>query len=329
VVASVEKVEASMDGSYWTSLGDVKATFDLQALQNGRSAVLVSDVPVSPGAYTRFRITWSRTNYASDINQAAYAILSGGKGKSLTMPLTTVIPGYLRVDAHRSATGLLMLSGQQAVCSRADNTLTFQATGTALGADVSVTLTGTLADGATPLPGVEVLAETTDGANTPAIQRRAFTDASGRYTMEGLNMGSLYFVVAQPVAGSVAYAARAASPVNAASPGTYQADLAFSAPGTPGSLDVTVTPASGNSQVTWVDLRQILSPGATSPQVLIVRSRPLLVGTDADKALLDGLYPDTFGVMVQRSTSGGTPVVKVGAQVVVSSGGTTKTTLAY
>lgn len=330
-VVSLEKVEASTDGATWVPLGTVKATFDLMALQGGRSAVILPATTVAAGTYTQFRLTWATVNYQSEGRQAAYLVLSGGVERLLAMPVTTVVNGSVVVPANGSNTGQIMLSGQQAVQSRVSGaaTYSFQATGRAYDLGSLARITGLVGDGATPLAGVEVFAETVDGLGLATLQRRAFTDTSGNYVLEGLPMGNLYFVVAQPAGSITAYRAVAAAPVNATTATTYTANLAFSTPQAPGSLTLTITPASLPTQGTWGELRQTLTTGSVGSQALIVRSQSVATGVAQDLVGFEGLAPGTYGVTAQRSNSGAAPAMKVGTTESVSAGGFVTTTLTY
>jgi len=328
-VVSLEKVEASGDGVTWIPLGNVKASFDLMALQNGHSAVILPASRVNAVTYAQFRLTWATVNYQSGQYQPAYVTFNGSSGQALSMPITTVIAGPVSVPANGNATAQIMLAGQQAVQSRTNGATTFQATGRAYDLASSASITGHLGDGTTPLAGVEVFAETVDGLGAAAIQRRAFTDASGNYLLEGLPTGNLYFVAAQPAGLTSAYAAAAAAPVNATTATAYTANLAFSAPQVPGSLTLTLTPASTTTQGTWGELRQALATGAAGSQTLIVRSQTVVSSVAQDQATFLGLAPGTFGVTAQRSNAGATPASKTGTQVLVSTGATATTTLSF
>ena len=326
-VVSLEKVEGSTDGANWTFLGNVKATYDLMALQNGHSAVILPATAVTATTYSQFRITWATVNYQSAINQPAYVVPSGGSGQVLTMPVTTVMNGPVTVPSNGSATAQIMLTGQQQVQSRAGGVYSFQAVGRALDLSASATITGHAGDGTTPLSGVEVFAETVDGSGLATIQRRAITDASGNFELEGLSTGLLYFVTAQPAGSLSSYAAVATSPVNATATATYTANLAFSTPQTPGAMTITINPASLSTQATWGELRQTLTTGTSGSQALIVRSQPVATGLTQDQVGFAGLAPGTYGVTAQRSTALAAPVMKTGTQVLVSAGGTATTTL--
>lgn len=332
VVVSLEKVEGSQDGNNWTPLGNVKATFDLMALQNGRSAVILPATAVSAGTFTQFRLTWATVNYQSASHVASYVVTSGGVEQSLSMPAagTTIVSGPVIVAANATTTAQIMLSGQQAVQGRSSGAATsFQASGRAFDLGTGVTLRGRALSGATPLAGVEVFAETVDGLGSASIQRRAFTDGAGNYTLEALPAGNLYFVAAQPGGTFSAFAAAASAPVNATSAGTYAADLAFGASQAPGSLSLSLTPASTATQGTWGELRQAVQTGAAGAQTLIVRSQTVDTSQTQDLAVFTGLAPGIYGVTAQRSTAGATPATKVGGQILVGSGTTATTSLSF
>ncbi len=328
-VVSLEKVETSGDGVHWVALGNVRATYDLLALQSGHSALLVSAAQVTAGTYTQFRLTWATVNYADGAMQPGYVAFPAATRAVLTLPATTTLTGSINVPADGTATAQLMLSGHQAVQQRAATGYLFQATGTAFDLSTAARITGHLADGVTPLAGVEVFAETVDGAELATLQRRAFTDGSGNYALEGLATGSVYFVTAQPAGTTRSYAAVAAAPVNALTATNDTADLGFSSAQAPGTLTVTITPASSQSQGTWAELRQTVATGASGAKALIVRSQTVVTGVAQDQAGITGLAPGSYGVAAQRSSSGGTPIMKTGTQVVVLSGAFSTTSLSF
>ncbi len=325
-VVSLEKVEGSPDGSTWVALGNVQGTYDLMALQNGHSAAILSAAKVTPGTYKQFRITWATQTYPLTALSPGYVYPSGSAlSKPMSLPTTTVVNGPVTVVANGNTTAQIMLSGQQAVQSRAGGTYTFQATGSVYDLSASAIITGHLAYGTTPLAGAEVFAETVDGTGLATLQRRAFSDTSGYYVLEGLpaGSGSLYFVASLPTGSFSTYPAAAALPVSASTATTYTANLTFSAPQSPGSLTLTITPASNSTQSTWGELRQSLSTGGTGSQMLIVQSQVVATGLNQDQAGFLGLAPGLYGVTAQRSTSGAAPVMKTGTTVPVSTGSTT------
>ena len=333
-VVSVEKVEASTDGTTWMSLGNVRATYDLMTLQNGHSAAMLSTIAVPPATYTQFRITWATQNYANPINLAAYVIPTGAStGQPLSMPTTTVLPGSVTVTSGGSTTAQIMLVGQQAVQQRVGTpSYTFQATGQAYDLSKTASITGQLADGTTPLVGAEVYAETVDGLGVATLQRRAFTDGTGSYLLECLPAGTstAYFVVSQPASTLSAYAAGASSPINAVAGNTATANLAFSGAQQPGALTLTINPPSLSTVGTWGELRQPLAAGPGLIENLIVRSQSAVTGTSQDQVYFTGLAPSYYGVTSERSTAGATPVTQVyGSQVQVSSGAIATASLSY
>lgn len=334
-VVSVEKLEGTLDGTTWTPLGSVQASYDLMGLQNGNSTMLLPATSVLAGTYSQFRITWATKNYANPITLAAYVLPSGASlGQPLAMPATTMVAGPVTVPAGGSATALIMLSGQQAVQARTGTSpYTFQATGQALDPAKAASIAGRLTDGSGPLAGVEVFAETLDGTLTvPTIQRRACTDLNGNYLLEGLpaTTNIAYYTVAQPGNITSTYAAAASAPVIVTSPGSYRADLAFSGAMTPpGTLTVTITPASTAAQGTWGELRQTLATGSVGYQTFIVRSQTAASGLSQDQVYFTSLAPGIYGVVAQRSTGGAVPVMQSGSQTSVSSGSAVTATINY
>jgi hypothetical protein len=316
VWVSVEKVEGSFDGNTWTTLGNVKSSYDLMTLQNGHSVVILPATAVTPGTYAKFRLTWASVNYQSAGHQPAYLVLPNTTELLMNMPTTktTVVKGSVAVAANGSTVAQLMLSGQQAVQTRPGTVYTFQATGTAYDVTTSAKITGHLGDGTTDLNNVEVFAETVDGLDLATVQRRALTDSLGDYTLEGLPAGAgvTYYVVAQPASASAAYDAKGQKVITA-TPVSYPADFAFSGPKVPGALTLTVTPGSTATQVTWGELRQTLITATAESHNLIVQSQPAATSIGQDQVYFTSLSPNSYGVTSQRTTNGGAPVMKVSA----------------
>ncbi len=162
------------------------------------------------------------------------------------------------------------------------------------------------------------------------MQRRAFTDASGNYTLEALPTGNLYFLAAQPVGSTTSYVAASTNPVDATTATAFARDLAFSSPQPSGSLLLTINPPSGASEGTWGELRQALLVGSAGSANLIVRSETASSGAVQDQVTFIGLAPGIYGVTAQRSTAGADPVMKVSASnVQVSSGALATANLSY
>lgn len=328
VVLGIEKLEGSPDGTTWTLLGNVKSAVDLMLLQNGNSAAIVSAASAPAATYTQFRITWATVDYYDSGTWPSFVSINGNPTQ-LAMPATTVLSGSVKVTAS-STTVLLMLSGQQAVQSRLGglSLYTFQATGSAYDPSAMGRLTGHLAGDSTPLTGVEVYAETVDTNGLARIQRRAFTDGSGNYALEGLTAGSQYYVVAQP---GNAYQAQASAAVSAAAATTNTADLAFNSALSPSHyLNLIVTPPSTLTQCTWGELRQLLPTGNVGSKSLIVRSQTLDTAQSQDSTYFYGLCPGAYDFAAQRSTSGAAPIMKAATlPVTVNSGSYSTASLTF
>lgn len=329
---SVEKIEGSLNGSSWVSLGTVQKSFDLMALQNGHGAIILPATRVLAGTYTQFRITWDNQNHNSGGRQPAYLVLPNGTELFMTMPTTktTVVKGQVAVPANGTTTAQLMLSAQQAVQTRPGPIYTFQATGGAYDLAATAKITGHLVDGATPLANVEVLAETVDGLDVATIQRRATTDATGSFTLEALSSGTgtTYYVVAQPLSTSAAYDAKAQKVITA-TPATYPANFSFSGPAVPGALTLTITVPSAANQATWGELRKTLVITPSEGHNLIVQSQPVATSLVQDQVYFTLLSPNSYGVTAQRSTDGGAPVMKVGSTLAVTSNTITPANITY
>jgi hypothetical protein len=327
VMVGVEKVEATADGSSWTLLGSPKKTVNLVTLQNGNGASLLA-ATVNSTTFTQFRITWATVNYQSAISVAAYTIATGGAQQILTMPTTSTLSGPITVGPNGAVVAQIMLSGQQAVQTRAGLGATFLAQGAAYDLAASARITGRLLDGTSPLVGAEVFGETLDALGVATLQRRAITDATGRYVLEGLPLNTNYVVVAQPVGASYSYPAGGTSVV-VSSAALYTADLAFSSPVAAGSLTLTLTPASTLSQGSWGELRQPVAIGTIVPPTLIVRSQTAVTLAANDQVVFQGLTPGFYGVTAQRSLAGAAPVMKLGTQVLVNVGAPATSQLAF
>ena len=336
-VVSITQVNGSQDGSNWVKVADVKATLDLAELQTGGTFNLCTAASVSSGTFHYFRLLWSSTNYASPITAPAWVELPDQSQYQLAMPSggSTTFSASVDVPANGSATGVIVLSGDQLIQNHAgsgSDAFVFQATGEAFDAGQCASISGTLAAGSTALTDVEVYAETVDGQGTASIQRRVLSDSSGNFVLNALPTGSLYFVVAQPAGTTSSFTALASAGVNASSATAYTGrNLAYGAAQSPGGLTLTVTPASSSSQGTWGELRQTLATpaGSQASQILIVRSLTASTGSSSDTVSFGGLAPGNYGVTAQRSTSGAGAVAKAGSTVQVSAGSTATTTIGY
>jgi hypothetical protein len=169
VIVSLEKVEALSAGNVWIPLGDVHQTFDLLALQNGQSRVILPAKQMDLGTFSQFRLTWATINYNDGGSLPALVQITDITTRHpLVMPATTLVNGPITVANATDTVAQVMFSGQQAVQQRSGTLpFSFQATGQAYDLATSAHITGHLADGVTSLGGVEVYAETVDGSNLP------------------------------------------------------------------------------------------------------------------------------------------------------------------
>ncbi|HJU83700.1 MAG TPA: hypothetical protein VJ600_05795 [Holophagaceae bacterium] len=337
-VLGVEKVEISSDGSTWTTLGSPRSTGDLMGLQGGHEVTLLSNASVSRAGSYVFRLTWATTNYANGAMQAAYVVPAGSAvGYQMTMPVSTVFSGAVTVPSNGSATALLMVDSADAIQAFQGTSLTFAFNPAPTAFDLSATasITGRLSIGGTAQQGLEAFAEVVDGAGNPYILRRALSDASGNYVLDGLpsqigGLSPVILVVAMPCSATGSFAAQGAPPVNVTAPGNYAgADIDFSSSLTsPGNLALKVTPQTPSGSVTVADLRQNVAFGLSSAYV-IVRSQNMITSAASDNYTFSNLPSVYFGVNATRYSSAPPATVSSPSQVLVAAGTTTSVTLGF
>ena len=330
VVLGVQEVDVSSDGTNWTALSTPKKTFDLNQIQNGGLINIASNAPISPGTY-QVRITWATTNYADGALQPAYVYPVGSStGSALTMPVTSKVPGTISVSSNGTNSAFVMLDTASAVQSFTSGSakILFQPSAV-LFDSTSASITGTVMDGsAHAIAGAEVFAEVIDGTLTPHVMRRAFTNASGAYQLDGLDTsgGESYFIVAMPAASSTtAYPPGAMGAFTPTAGQVVDAGaMAFSAsPVSTGGIALTLTPQTPSGQGTFANLQQnILIGGVSYP--LIFRADAVITGTSSDTYTFAKLPATAFGVSATRFVPGGA-VTATGAasSVVTVTGGTT------
>ena len=335
VVMGIQEVDVSLDGTHWTMIAQPKQTFDLLGLQNGGIINLASNVTLDAGTY-EVRVIWATVNYADGAKAAAYVYpLGGGSGSALGMPVSTVSGGTIAVVGGQANPALLMLDTASAVQSFS-GAVTFQPSAQLF--DVSsCSLSGRIINGsAAAIPGTEVLAELVDGAGTPHVVRRAITDGTGSFRMDGLASSvsgakPTYFLVAMPAAtSSTAYQAGAVGPLQPNAGQTLNAgSLAFSSPVSTGAIGLTLTPQTPSAHGTFADLRQSITVGSLT-QYLIVRADAVATGSSSDTFTFAGLPSSSYGVNATRFVPGGavTGTAVSGTLIGVNSGATTSVSLA-
>lgn len=339
VVMGIKEVDVSTDGTHWAVLVQPAKTFDLLQVQNGGEINLANHVALSPGSY-HVRVTWATVNYANQILQPAYVYPVGSSsGQILSMPVTTTLGGTVSVQNGATASLLLMLDTASAIQTFPGGTggQVFFRPSAQLFDTSSATITGHIVDGSShAIAGTEVFAELVDGTGTPHVVRRAITDASGAYRMDGLlayinGVQADYFIVAMPAASaSTAYQAQGAGAILLQ--GGQSADagsLAFSStPISTGQIALTLTPQTPSGQGTFADLRQTLTIGFGS-FYLIVRGDAVATGASSDTYTFAKLPSTSYGVNATRFVPGGqeTGSASSPSLVGVSGGGTTSTSL--
>ncbi|HTL99317.1 MAG TPA: DUF4382 domain-containing protein [Holophagaceae bacterium] len=337
VVMGIKEVDVSADGTHWAVLSQPAKTFDLLQVQNGGIINLANNAPLAAGTY-QVRITWATINYANQVLQPAYVYPVGSaSGLVLSMPVTTQLGGTLTVQEGATTSELLMLDTASAVQSFTGTGVLFQPSPQVFGV-TSASVSGHIVDGsAHAIAGTEVFAEVVDGTGTPQVMRRAITNASGAYRMDGLPASfggtqASYFLVAMPAASaSTAYPAGGVGPVQPQAGQSLDAgSLAFSAsPISTGQIGLTLTPKTPSGQGTFADLRQTLTIGAGS-YFLIVRGDAAVTGSGSDTYTFAALPSLSYGVNATRFIPGGqvTGSASSSSLIGVSGGATTSVSLA-
>lgn len=334
VVMGIAEIDVSTDGSHWTTLNQPKATFDLLGLQNGGIISLASGITLPVGTY-EVRVVWATVNYANPTSIAAYVYPVGaGSGAALGMPVSTVVGGTVTIQAGAATPALLMLDTASAV-QTFSGSATFQPSAQLYDTS-SCSLTGRIQNGsAAAIAGTEVLAEVVDGAGVPHVMRRAITNGTGSYRMDGLPSSisgaqPSYFLVAMPAATSTtAYDAKALGPLQPTAGQTLAAGtLAFSTTTATGQIALTLTPQTPSGHGTLADLRQSITIGALA-EYLTVRADAPATGTSSDTYTFAGLPSSSYGVDAVRFVPGGatTGTATSPSLVGVNSGATTSVSL--
>ncbi|NTW85870.1 MAG: DUF4382 domain-containing protein, partial [Holophagaceae bacterium] len=172
---------------------------------------------------------------------------------------------------------------------------------------VTGSIHGTLTDaaGATPLAGATVFAETLDPTGSPVLARSTVTDASGAYTLDLLPTGATYYVVSQPVTGTItpkAYGAKASDgfALSAATP-VFTYNTAFTAVSATGSLAGAITPLASSAQSDQVQLLQSLTT-ASGSHPFILRTAMATQSAATETYGFDLVPPGSYTLRGLRTT---------------------------
>jgi hypothetical protein len=266
----VLRVEISADGSGWVTLGAPNRVIDLLQLRGGVAETLAAGATLAAGHYGQMRLILGSHNTVT---------LNDGSVENLTVPsgLQSGIKLTVSFDVAAGTTKDVFIDFDAA------NSIHMNGTGngryilrpTVRAFDLAVTgsISGKLSDSLTGggLSAVAVTAQTVDASGNPSIVRRTSTAVDGTYTLDLLPTGGTYYVVSQPVVGSVAYDAKASAGISitaAAPTATYDASFTLNA--SLGGVSGAVTPVAGPSEADTIELTQSLATGFSS-HVLIVR----------------------------------------------------------
>jgi hypothetical protein len=276
---NVQKVEVASDASGWVTIGMPNRTINLLALTGGVSATLADGATLAAGHYTQMRLVLGSGNTLK---------LADGTVVDLTTPsgMQSGIKLIVNFDVLAGTTRDVFIDFDAAHSIQVTQTgvsMKYMLRPTIRAVDLAATgsISGTLTDSAgAPLAGAEVTAQTLDLSGQPTVVRRVYTAADGHYTLDLLSTGASYYVVAQPVVGTQAYAAKAsgAFAVNASTP-TFTYNASFTAAATAGSVAGVITPVATTTEHDVVDLLEDLAPGGTGSATFIVRSGVASVAT--------------------------------------------------
>ena len=334
ITLNVQRVEIHT-GEGWRTLGTPDVTVNLLELVNGVAATLVEDAVIDAGRYTQLRLVLGQGNTVTLEDDSVHE-LKVPSGMQSGVKLTTsfdVAPNttadlFIDFDAHRSI-----------FVHKAGNSAKYILRPTVRAVDRVVTgaIVGTLRDGAGPLPGVEVTAQTTAAGGTPEIVRSTVTGIDGSYVLDLLPVGGSYHVVSQPVvrlggAPVAAYDAQASAAIAVtASAPTPSYDATFTAVAiAPGTLSGTVLPVAIDSptrvDADFVTLVQSLDAGGT-PLPFIVRTVIPEVNGVIEAYAVDALPAGDYSATLTRVTTDGegNDVERVSAAANVSIGSGTNT----
>lgn len=278
VNVNIQRVEISQAGNGWITLGTPNKTINLLSLTGGVEELLVSGASLSEGQYQQMRLVLGSGNTLK---------LGDGSVVSLTVPsgLQTGIKLIVSFEVQAGTTKDVFIDFDaahsiQVVKAGASDKYILRPTVWAYDKVVTGSVSGTFTDGGgQPLVGALVYAETLDGSGNPRITRSTLTDATGKYTLDLLPVGSTYYVVSQPILGTLSYDAKASDPkVLTTSSSIFTYNASYTLNSQVGTISGTVTPTATSDQADTVNLFQSLSSGGNW-HTFILRSQMAVVGT--------------------------------------------------
>lgn len=298
IMLNVQRVELNTDAG-WQVLSTPNATYDLLGLTNGVHATLVDGQAIAAGHYTQMRLvlgTGNKVVFADDTSEDLVVPSGLQSGIKITTsfdvaPNTTAdlfidIDGEHSVFVHETGSGKYMLRPTVRAYERV----------------MTGSILGTVTAGGVPLAGAKVYAETLDASGNPTVVTHATTGVDGKYVLGLLPVGGTFYVVGQPVVGTVAYAARASGPIQVtASAPTPTYDATFDVTTSVGGLSGKITPTAVLGQGDVVSIATMVDSAGT-PRNFVVRDPTATVsGDESYEALL--LPAGTYSAWVTRSTT--------------------------
>ncbi|HJW09128.1 MAG TPA: DUF4382 domain-containing protein, partial [Holophagaceae bacterium] len=281
---NIQKVEINGPNG-WVTLSTPNKTVNLLDLTGGVSETLASGVSLGAGHYGQMRLVLGSGNSVT---------LSDNSTHDLTTPsgMQSGIKLVVSFDVQAGTTEDVFIdfdaahSIQITQTGTGSNKYILRPTIRAFDQVVTGSISGTLTDSVSgaALAGATVYAETLDGSNDGVIARTVVTDASGHYTLDLLPVGGTYFVVSQPIVGSVAYNA-AASQGFAVTSGmaTFTFNGSYTAAVATGGVSGSFATAATADQSDTVDLLQGLAEGGSATTAnFVVQSQIATVTTTGE-----------------------------------------------
>ena len=294
----VQKVEIRSDASGWLTLGTPGKVIDLLSLTGGVAETLASGASLPAGSYGQLRLVLGPSSQVTlqDGSVQPLKVPSGMQsGVKLNVHFDvaagTTKDVFVDFDASRSIfVHMAGMSGQyllRPVVCAVDRVVTGSIAGKLTDAQTGAGIAGAI-----------VMAETVDAVTgAPAVIRSALTGADGSYTLDLLPVGATYYVVSQPVSGTVSYGAQASAPlaITQAAP-TAPWSAAFT-PALTGSAGGSVTPTA-----TLDDADTVVATQTLQAHDLVVRTAAATVANGVESWSLTALPAGVYGVAIVRRT---------------------------
>lgn len=297
----IQKVEISAAGG-WVTLGTPDKTINLLSLTGGVEETLASGASLPEGQYQQMRLILGSGNTVK---------LADGSVKELKIPsgLQSGIKlnGSFEVKAGTTADVFIDFDAAhsiQIVGAGASGQYLLRPTVRAFDKVVTGSISGTFTDAGVaglPLAGAMVYAETLDLPGNASIVRSAVTDANGHYTLDLLPVGGTYYVVSQPLIGTVAYGAKASAPQNISSAAVMTYNASFPVASSVGDVSGSITPVATAEQSDAVSLMQSLVAGSGS-FTFIVRSTMAEVGSSTETYAFPSVPVGAYSLKATRTS---------------------------